>query len=230
LKDRPANAPDGLGKSVATYEQLKQSVVAGRLKPARRLPPWELSRHLGVSQTPVREALVRLAAEGFVEWRVNQGYYSKAYVASEQTQLLQTCLVLLRSTMAGDWITAPEPLFRSLAALPADAVKRPNGPELIAQRAEDMYVGLARATGNDVLVAYNQTLVERTHRLRLLDVQHPDAGEMTALALSAIGRSLLSDDLEAAQRIGREIVHARLTRIARLVQQANALAEASSMP
>jgi DNA-binding GntR family transcriptional regulator len=54
------------------YDSLKSAIVAGRLPAATRLTETGVARSLGVSPTPVREALRRLAAEGLVEiapWR-----------------------------------------------------------------------------------------------------------------------------------------------------------------
>lgn len=54
------------------YETLKAAITAGHLSPTTRLTETALARSLGVSPTPVREALRRLAAEGLVEiapWR-----------------------------------------------------------------------------------------------------------------------------------------------------------------
>jgi len=47
-----------------TYEWIKQSIFTGRLRPGERLDIDELARSLGVSRTPVRDAIQRLAFEG----------------------------------------------------------------------------------------------------------------------------------------------------------------------
>ncbi|WP_457631411.1 GntR family transcriptional regulator [Oceanithermus sp.] len=57
----------------AAYEQLKSLIVAGRLRPGERLSEPALAGALGVSRTPVREALVRLAQEGLVEMTPGKG-------------------------------------------------------------------------------------------------------------------------------------------------------------
>jgi DNA-binding GntR family transcriptional regulator len=54
------------------YDCLKSAIVAGKLPAATRFTETGMARDLGVSPTPVREALRRLAAEGLVEivaWR-----------------------------------------------------------------------------------------------------------------------------------------------------------------
>jgi DNA-binding GntR family transcriptional regulator len=53
----------------ALYFALRESIVRGQLGPGVRLSEGETSRRFGVSRTPVREALARLHAEGFLEPR-----------------------------------------------------------------------------------------------------------------------------------------------------------------
>lgn len=55
------------------YAAIYEALTAGRLRPGEHLAEERLAREIGVSRTPVREALRRLSAEGFVEFMPNQG-------------------------------------------------------------------------------------------------------------------------------------------------------------
>lgn len=62
------------------YRQIADQIAAlirrGEFKPGARLPPErELARQLGVSRPSVREALIALEVEGFVEVRIGSGVY-----------------------------------------------------------------------------------------------------------------------------------------------------------
>ena len=48
------------------YSEIKRLIILKKLKPGQRLSESSLSREIGVSRTPVREALRRLAAEGWL--------------------------------------------------------------------------------------------------------------------------------------------------------------------
>lgn len=61
-----------------TYEILREALITNRLEPGRRLNIEQLAQDLNVSITPIRHALVRLQADGFV---TREPY--KGYVASE---------------------------------------------------------------------------------------------------------------------------------------------------
>ena len=64
----PRDAPTE-PRANALYLALRDSIVRGELGPGVRLSEGETSRRFGVSRTPVREALARLHAEGFLEPR-----------------------------------------------------------------------------------------------------------------------------------------------------------------
>jgi DNA-binding GntR family transcriptional regulator len=55
------------------YAILRERILAGDLEPESRLHQEGISAELGVSRTPVREAIARLAAEGLVELLANRG-------------------------------------------------------------------------------------------------------------------------------------------------------------
>jgi len=59
------------------YEKLKNLAIDYYFKPRKRINEVELSQQFGVSRTPIREALNRLAKEGFVYFKPNKGFYSR---------------------------------------------------------------------------------------------------------------------------------------------------------
>ena len=68
-------SPTPLSRTLArdeAYEKLRDWIVHGTLRPAEVLRDQEIAKSLGVSRTPVREALRRLEDEGFVETALNR--------------------------------------------------------------------------------------------------------------------------------------------------------------
>jgi DNA-binding GntR family transcriptional regulator len=56
----------------ATVEHLRNEIITGQLKPGELLKEVELAAQLGLSPTPIREALVQLAGQGLVEIEPNR--------------------------------------------------------------------------------------------------------------------------------------------------------------
>ena len=64
----PIPETPGVGThATVVYNQLRRHLVTGELAPGTRLVEVELAERLGVSRTPVREALRRLESDGFVQ-------------------------------------------------------------------------------------------------------------------------------------------------------------------
>ncbi len=63
---RQAGGSRGGDRSAAVYAKLRELIVRGRLAPGARITETDAAARLGVSRTPVRAALQRLAQEGYV--------------------------------------------------------------------------------------------------------------------------------------------------------------------
>lgn len=83
----PSNASHESRSSAAIYSQLKEMVVSYAFSPSQQLQPWSLADAFKVSATPVREALIRLNAEGLVLTHPNKGFFMKPLNVSENCEL-----------------------------------------------------------------------------------------------------------------------------------------------
>src|SRR5258708_22701747 len=72
----------------SVYEALVELVVGGALRPGQHLVESELARQLGVSRQPVREALHRLEAEGWIDLRPSHGAFVHVPTPREVDQFL----------------------------------------------------------------------------------------------------------------------------------------------
>ena len=75
--------------SVVAIELIREAIVDGRLHPGQRLKEEELARELGISRTPVREALLMLQAEGLVDATPNRGATVRRHTAEDIDDLYQ---------------------------------------------------------------------------------------------------------------------------------------------
>lgn len=224
----PSN--ESAGKSVTAYVRLRELAVRGDLRPALQLRPADLARRFGFSDTPVREALARLYAEGFIEWRRSQGYYSKIFTEPEQRELLELCQDLLVASIARLPGRLEAVSLRPFTALSPAVLERGDSAEFVAAQIEAFYIGLAEAAGNVTRLELVRQMMARTHLVRVLDLRAEAVAHATIEVITAMAHALLARDLETAEHAGREAVRSRLTRLAHLVGEANALAATSTFP
>jgi DNA-binding GntR family transcriptional regulator len=78
----PVSSPLSLEKRA--YDSLKDAILTFRLKPGQSLVENDLARQLNISKTPVRDALLKLEKEGFV----NKVPYTGTYVAEINPQMV----------------------------------------------------------------------------------------------------------------------------------------------
>jgi DNA-binding GntR family transcriptional regulator len=166
--------PEGLRREHA-YDRLKTSLLVGDYPLNRRLAEERLAAQLGVSRTPVREALMRLAAEGLVERAPEGGWCPAAADVSMVHDLYEVRLVLelqgLRRPAQGGRATAHdpavlEPLRDEWRAL-GDAVPAPDPGFVFLDEA--FHVRLAAASGNPSLAELLRMVNERIRMVRMHD-------------------------------------------------------------
>jgi DNA-binding GntR family transcriptional regulator len=164
------------------YEAIRERIASGSLARGGRVHQEDLAEELGVSRTPVREALRRLAAEGLVEMRTNRG----ARVADvDQNGMLGAYEARLVIEPGAARLAAERrlegPLGRMRSALAAQRRSvRSVESSFKANRA--FHLALVEASGNEFLMALAQRLwvarigapiyerQVRVHERMLLDV------------------------------------------------------------
>ena len=80
--------PQTMPKSEIAYLRVKQDILSGRLSDDTPLRIDALKTAYDVGITPIREALARLEAEGFVTLHHNRGYYTTALSAEDFEDLV----------------------------------------------------------------------------------------------------------------------------------------------
>lgn len=144
---------------------LRAMIVDGRLPADQRLNEVHLADRLGVSRTPLREALNRLVSEGALEARPRLGYFVKPLTLAEFDQLYDIRPIL-------------DPAALQLAGLPdarrLDRLERLNRAFADARTPEDAithddawHMELIAACPNTVLVRLISSFCLRTRRYEL---------------------------------------------------------------
>ena len=165
-------------KSDLAYARVRELILSGALDPGTALNQGALARQIGVSTTPLREALRRLAQQGLVELDAHRDARVAALDAAEARDLveLRQSLDPLAAGLAATRRTAEDlagirAALDDLESLPAD----PSLQQLAGHRR--FHAAVYRASHNRLLVESLDGLWDKTDRYRrhALQVERSDA-------------------------------------------------------
>ena len=100
----------------------------------------------------------------------------------------------------------------------------------VAGQIREMYLDIARASGNGILLSNMRVLVYRSHLVRTLDLQFEEPGGKIVEDLRAIGAAMSTGQPERAVEATHRILSRRVERLPLLVKEANFIASQASFP
>ena len=152
-----------------------------RLVPGDRFSELEVGRRLGVSRTPVREALFRLRNEGMLEVESKTGWFVRPIDFSRLDQLYDLRVILERASI--ERIVAQPEMPAELEAPKATwlvpAAERLADGRAVGLLDEAFHATLVRATGNEEAARVHHDVTERIRIVRRLDFTRADRIEAT---------------------------------------------------
>jgi DNA-binding GntR family transcriptional regulator len=170
----------GLPRGEAAYQYIRDAIRGGRFKPGERLREIDLAKQIGLSRTPVREALSRLEAESLVAHDATRGV-----VVAELDYSMVTELYYMREVLEGT----------------AGRLVAQHASEVEISILEDLCGQYEAALGNEAALTasnrrFHDTLYRCSHNRYLLNM-------VTVLhdALSLLGGTTLADSERAAQTL-----------------------------
>jgi DNA-binding GntR family transcriptional regulator len=211
---------EALGRGLAPMSQrtsegvariLRKEIFAGRLKPGEPLPERLLAEQLGVSRTPVREALFTLQSEGLVELIPNRGAAVRTLSAHDIEQIYSLRAVLESHAAREAAQVMSEENVRELEEAHARLERMGSAENAAVDQALadlDFHMIIGAATGSRMLhtimgqvlaftVSYRSNYAYPTERAALVNEQH-----------RAILDALRDRDPDRAEKLMREHVHA----------------------
>ncbi len=190
-----------------TYEYLKASILSGRLNPGERLTEEHLAKELGISRTPVREALHKLESEGLIKPLPSRGFITAQDSKDDIEELFEIRAVLEGYALRVICGRIDDALLERL-----EETVRKAEAALRAQSLDDVFQWNTRF--HDIL---HEVIADR-HRLchqmvtmrqyvlryRKNTLQYPDGGERTVDGHRKILLALRLRDPDLCERVMRE--------------------------
>jgi DNA-binding GntR family transcriptional regulator len=139
------------------YGVIRERILTGALPRGARVHQEDVAADLGVSRTPVREALRRLAAEGLIEMRTNRGARVTDLEPDDMRQPYEARLVVEPGAARLAAQREPPETRRMRRAVDAQRRAIPDVPRTFAANRE-FHIALAEASGNVFLLQFIELL------------------------------------------------------------------------
>jgi len=198
-KPTPPAARANLAEQV--YATLKAEIHDFQLVAGDRFSEADLGTRLGVSRTPVREALFRLRNEGFLDVEPKLGWFVKPIDFGRLEQLYDLRIVLeLASVLRLCTRTEDPPELEALKDIWLVPVpERLTDARQVGANDEQFHATLVRAAGNAEMARVHWDVTERIRIIRRLDFTRPDRIEATYTEHAKILRAVIQRKADQAQ-------------------------------
>ena len=191
-------------------ESLRDAIRKGILKPGQRIMEIKLAEELGVSRTPVREAIRKLELEGYVVMMPRRGTYVADMSIRDINEIfeIRTALESLSNGLAAEHITEDEleHLQRLLVVIGGYIKEYEDGPDReaamdkIVKTDIEFHDLLYHAARNNRLVGIISNLRDQLTRFRTLSMSYPGRLEATLDEHREIVETIANGDGCAARK------------------------------
>ena len=152
------------------FNSIRGAIISGVLKPGERLMEVQLAEKMGVSRTPIREAIRKLELEGLVVMIARKGAYVADLSIKNITDVLEVRAVLegLASGLAALRMTEEEIKDLELTARHFEQAMNSNDVEGVIQTDIEFHEKIFKATRNEKLLQLTNSLMEQVQRFRVM--------------------------------------------------------------
>ncbi|WKX71434.1 GntR family transcriptional regulator [Streptomyces sp. XD-27] len=200
----PASAPAKQPPAAErVYAHVKQGVLDRSYEGGTLLTEGDLAEAVGVSRTPVREALLRLEVEGLIKLYPKKGALVLPVSAQEIADVVETRL-LVEEHAARKAVPAPPSLLARLEELLERQEREAAAGDLAAVAVSDrcFHAEIVRHAGNQILSRLYDQLRDRQLRMGVAVMHaHPDRIAKNIAEHGEILRALRGGDADAAAAV-----------------------------
>ena len=196
-------------KNDYAYAELQRRILTGVLPAGAVIPQAKLAAEIGVSTTPLREAIRRLSAEGMVELEAHRDARVTPVSANEARHLYQVRENLdpLAAALAARTRTAADIAAISNAFDRLSPIASASDVDALVRHRE-FHRTVYRASGNPVLIDILERLWDKADRYRVIGLSHrgdsPDDRSRVTAEHRAIMEAVADGDAERADAVMRE--------------------------
>ena len=187
------------------YARIKAELHDFRLVPGDRFSESEIGARLGVSRTPVREALFRLRNEGFLDLESKAGWFVRPIDFARLEQLYDLRVILELASVAKlcarTQAVGELDELKSVWLVPVN--ERVADAREVGALDEQFHATLVRSAGNAEIARVHWDVTERIRIVRRLDFTRADRVEATYTEHGKLLRAIIQRKLDQAQLLLR---------------------------
>lgn len=183
------------------FESMREAIISGVLEPGERLMEIQLAEEMGVSRTPVREAIRKLELEGFVVMIPRKGAYVAGVSHKDVADVFEIRAALegLAAGLAAERVTEEEiEQMERILLSPSDEEM---DLEDIVESDTDFHALVYKASRNERLIQILANLREQIQRFRATSLAVPGRIKDAIDEHRAIVEALARHDVEEAQSL-----------------------------
>ncbi len=191
------------------YETLHRQIVSGELASGQRLRAEELAEVMEISPTPIKEALVRLEAEGLLAAELRRGVMVRRFTAVDVVELYEARMLVERHALrvgmeAGRITDAFLADLRAMYMQHLAAVKRGTfrGLQEALRLDRSFHAQIVALLQNKVFAAWHRRVMDQTHTVRIYTLETYPCPRLAAehgALLDALDRRDLEASLAALE-------------------------------
>lgn len=187
------------------FNTLRQAILTGELKPGERLMEIHLANRLGVSRTPIREAIRKLELEGLVTMIPRRGAEVAQITEKSMKDVLEVRRTLdaLSAELACERISPEEEEALKKACQDFEEAVKTKDAKVIAKADVALHDIIAAATGNQRLIQLINNLAEQMYRYRFEYIKDASQHERIIQEHRIIYESIVNKDKEAASNMAK---------------------------
>lgn len=188
------------------FQALREAIISGELKPGERLMEVQLAEEMGVSRTPVREAIRKLELEGLVVMVPRKGAYVAGLSMKDAADVFEVRQSLegLAAALAAERITDEEIEALERILLEINDAAEKNDLNLIIQKDAEFHNILFKASRNDKLVQIINKLKEQIDRFRIQSFENPGRLKKLVEEHKKIVEAISERNVEKAKKLAEE--------------------------
>ena len=201
------------------FQTIRKAILNGELEPGERLMETQLGEKLGVSRTPIREAIRKLELEGLVVMVPRKGAQVAQFTIKDIEDVLQVraSLEALAAKLACKHMDERSFLKLQLIITEYEYAAKEDDIEVMIQKDIEFHDTIALASQNDKLIQLYNNMREQVQRYRIAYLKNTEQSNSVIAEHNEILKALKNREEEVASNLATQHIETQCSSIMRFI-------------